>query len=92
MRFSRFCRTKKQKGARMKMTGMVMVHIVTFLLVIVGALNWGLVGLFNFNLVNVIFGFMPMLERLVYILVGVSAVVLMVTHKTDCKICSKMKM
>ena len=32
------------------------LHMVTFILVIIGALNWGLVGLFGFNLVSYIFG------------------------------------
>jgi len=66
------------------------VHIVTFLLVLVGALNWGLVGLAGLNLVHVLFGTFPMLERVIYILVGVSAVVLLITHMKDCKVCSKM--
>lgn len=64
------------------------LHMVTFTLVVVGALNWGLVGLLNFNLVNTLFGSMPVLENIVYVLVGASAVVLAATHKSDCKICS----
>lgn len=67
---------------------MKLLHIITFLLVIVGALNWGLIGLFNYNLVNIVFGSMPTLEKVVYILVGLSAVYLLVTHKGDCKICA----
>lgn len=43
-------------------------------LVIVGGLNWGLVGLFEFNLVEYLFGGIPLLESIVYVLVGVSAV------------------
>lgn len=66
------------------------LHFVVFTLVVVGAFNWGLVGLFNYNLVNALLGSLPGLEKLVYILVGVSGVVLVVTHKNDCKICSKM--
>lgn len=66
------------------------LHFVVFTLVVVGALNWGLVGLFNYNLVNALLGSLPGLEKLVYVLVGVSGVVLVVTHKNDCKICSKM--
>ncbi|MBS3157505.1 DUF378 domain-containing protein [Candidatus Woesearchaeota archaeon] len=46
---------------------------VTLVLVIVGGVNWGLVGAFNFNLVNVILGSVAWLERLVYVLVGLSA-------------------
>ena len=63
------------------------LHIATFTLVVIGALNWGLVGLFGFNLVSAILGAASGLERLVYILVGLSAVYLAVTHKNDCKIC-----
>jgi uncharacterized membrane protein YuzA (DUF378 family) len=45
-------------------------------LVIVGALNWGLVGLFRFDLVATIFGDMSALSRIVYALVGVAAIYL----------------
>jgi len=50
------------------------LNIVTLLLVIVGGLNWGLVGLFDFDLVAAIFGAGSVLARLVYILVGASAI------------------
>lgn len=43
-------------------------------LVIVGGLNWALVGLFSFDLVAAIFGDMSALSRIVYVLVGLSAV------------------
>lgn len=43
-------------------------------LVVIGAINWGLVGLLNVNLVNWLFGSWPTLERVVYILVGVGGV------------------
>lgn len=43
------------------------------LLVIIGAINWGLVGAFNFNLVSMLLG-MGLLARIVYILVGVAGV------------------
>lgn len=66
------------------------LHMVSVLLVVVGALNWGLVGLFNFNLVMYVLGSWPMVEKVVYVLVGLSAVYLLLTHKGDCKICSKM--
>ncbi|MBE0432995.1 DUF378 domain-containing protein [candidate division WOR-3 bacterium] len=44
------------------------------ILVIVGGLNWGLVGLFRFDLVAAIFGGMSIIARIVYVLVGVAAV------------------
>ena len=46
--------------------------IVTILLVI-GGLNWGLIGFFNFDLIGTVFGHMSAFTRLVYCLVGVSA-------------------
>jgi uncharacterized membrane protein YuzA (DUF378 family) len=52
---------------------MKFINILTLVLVIVGGLNWGLVGLFDFDLVATIFGAGSMLSRLVYILVGLSA-------------------
>lgn len=54
-----------------KLSGLDWLALV---LVIVGALNWGLVGLFKFDLVAAIFGDMSVLSRVVYSLVGVSAV------------------
>ena len=39
---------------------------------IIGAINWGLIGLFNFNLVDAIFGAMSIISRIIYILVGIS--------------------
>ncbi|WP_298846897.1 DUF378 domain-containing protein [Clostridium sp.] len=47
---------------------------LSFIFVLVGALNWGLLGLLNFNLVSTIFGAIPFLARFIYILVGLSAV------------------
>ena len=46
---------------------------ITLLLLIIGGLNWGLVGLFDFDLVAAIFGEMSVISRIVYVLVGVSA-------------------
>jgi len=47
---------------------------VALALVIVGGLNWALVGLFSFDLVAAIFGSMSVLSRIVYVLVGLSAI------------------
>ena len=52
---------------------MKFINILTLILLIVGGLNWGLVGLFNFDLVAALFGASSALARLVYILVGLSA-------------------
>lgn len=66
------------------------LHVIAFLLVIVGALNWGLVGLFGYNLVESLFGSMPAVVQAVYVLVGVSAVYILATHSKDCKTCAEM--
>ncbi len=47
---------------------------VALVLLIVGGLNWGLIGIFGFDLVAAIFGEMTFLSRLVYTLVGLSAI------------------
>ena len=52
---------------------------VALILVIVGGLNWGLVGAFDFNLVDALFGEMSALARIVYVLVGLSAIFLVFT-------------
>lgn len=52
---------------------MTAVDWIAMVLLIVGGINWGLVGLLNFNLVAVIFGEMTAITRVVYTLVGLSA-------------------
>ncbi|MBI1866361.1 MAG: DUF378 domain-containing protein [Candidatus Staskawiczbacteria bacterium] len=54
------------------------IDLIAVVLVIIGGLNWGLVGLVDFNLVDTVFGSMSMLSRVVYVLVGLSAVYLAV--------------
>jgi len=49
------------------------VNLLTLALVIVGGLNWGLVGAFNFDLVAALFGERSALSNIVYVLVGLSA-------------------
>lgn len=65
------------------------LHMVTYTLMAVGALNWGLIGLFKFNLVESIFASWPSLLTLIYVLVGVSAVYEFATHMPNCKLCGK---
>jgi uncharacterized protein len=48
------------------------LDIVALLLVIIGAVNWGLIGFFGFNLITVLFGDMSTFSRIVYVLVGVA--------------------
>lgn len=53
---------------------MTVLNKITLLLLIVGGLNWGLVGLANFDLVATLFGDMSPLSRIVYVMVGLSAI------------------
>ena len=66
------------------------VHMVAWILVIIGGLNWLLVGLFSTDVVALLFGGMSVLARLIYILVGLAAIYEIATHKTNCKLCSSM--
>jgi uncharacterized membrane protein YuzA (DUF378 family) len=52
------------------------LDIISLVLVIVGGLNWGLVGLFNYDLVAQIFGSVPVVKNIVYDLVGLAAIYL----------------
>lgn len=45
------------------------------IITIIGAVNWGLIGLFDFNLVDTIFGVGSLLSRIVYILVGICGLI-----------------
>jgi uncharacterized protein len=64
-------------------------HMLAGLLVLVGAINWGLIGAFEFNLVEMLLGAWPMVERIVYVLVGLSAILMVVG--CPCKKCKGMK-
>lgn len=69
------------------------LHMIAWILVIIGGLNWLLVGIggfagANWNVVNLILGSWPAVEDLVYVLVGLSAIYEIVTHKKNCRACS----
>lgn len=59
---------------------MATLHGIALVLVVVGALNWGLIGLFQFDLVAVFGGQAAPMSRVVYTLVGVSGVVVALTY------------
>lgn len=64
-----------------------MLHTVSFILLIAGGLNWLLVGAFKMDLVASIFGGYA---SIVYILVGLSAIYILLTHKGTCSACKGM--
>lgn len=59
---------------------MKVLKMLAYLLVVVGGLNWLLVGLLELNLVELLFGSVPVLVQVVYVLVGLSAVWLLVDY------------
>lgn len=63
------------------------LHMIAFVLLVVGGLNWGLTA-FGYNLVYMTLGSWPMVEMIVYVLVGLSAIYIAATHMQDCKACS----
>jgi uncharacterized membrane protein YuzA (DUF378 family) len=66
------------------------LHKVSFMLVIIGALNWGFVGLMDFNLVESLLGEYETLVQVVYMLVGLAGVNLSLSHKDLCTECANM--
>ncbi|MCG3769894.1 MAG: hypothetical protein JW384_01025 [Nitrosomonadaceae bacterium] len=64
-------------------------HKLAWVLVFIGAINWGLIGFFEYNLVNAILGSLPTIERVVYALVGLSAIFSLFCAK--CSMCKTSK-
>lgn len=59
------------KGVAMKY-----LKCIALTIAIIGAINWGLIGLFNFDLVSFIFGSIPFISKIIYILVGICGIYL----------------
>ena len=55
------------------------IDVIAAILLVVGGLNWGLVGFFNFDLVAALFGAGSIFARIIYVLVGLAAVYQIVT-------------
>jgi uncharacterized membrane protein YuzA (DUF378 family) len=64
------------------------LHTITFILLVIGGLNWLLVGLFKWDVGHIFGGMDAMLSRIIYVLVGLSAVYEIATHKSRCMACS----
>lgn len=66
------------------------LHMVTFILLVIGGLNWLLVGLFNWDVGALFGGMEAIVSRIIYVLVGLSAIYEVVTHKANCRRCTEM--
>lgn len=64
------------------------LHSVAFILLIIGGLNWLLVGLLGWDVGQLFGGQAALVSKIIYILVGLSAIYELVSHKSMCKNCS----
>lgn len=62
---------------------MYILKLIAYIFVIVGALNWGFIGFFDFDLVALIFGEMTLMSKIIYDIVGLSAVVYLLLSYRD---------
>jgi uncharacterized membrane protein YuzA (DUF378 family) len=62
----------------MQMKGLSTFFLTLF--VLLGAINWGLIGALNFNLVDTVFGSWPFALRIVYILIGFSGIIALIRY------------
>lgn len=67
---------------------MKIIHAVAFLLVIVGALNWGALALTGWEVGQLFGGMDETVSKVIYVLVALSGLYLAATHKKDCKTCA----
>lgn len=54
---------------------MRIIQKIALVLIIIGAINWGLIGLFEYNLVDSLFGAGSIVSKIIYILVGISGII-----------------
>lgn len=64
------------------------LDLIVIILLIIGGINWGLVGLFDFNLVGYIFSSIPLIAKLIYDLVGLAAIY-KIFALFQCPVCEK---
>jgi uncharacterized membrane protein YuzA (DUF378 family) len=66
------------------------IHMVTFALLIIGGLNWLAVGILNWDISALVGGMGSPIAKIIYILVGLSAIYELAMHKESCKCCEGM--
>ena len=63
------------------------LHMIAFILLIIGGLNWLLVGVIGWDIGQLFGGMDAIISKIIYVLVGLSAIYLVFTHKGTCKMC-----
>ena len=66
------------------------LHVIALVLLVIGGINWGLIGLFGIDLVKMVLSGQEMLQNIVYDLVGLSAIVIALGHQKSCRECAGM--
>lgn len=64
------------------------LHLISFILLVIGGLNWLLVGLFGWDIGQLFGGMDAVISRVIYILVGLAAIFEVLGHKKNCAACS----
>ncbi len=64
------------------------IHMITFILLAVGGLNWGLLAVTGWEIGELFGGMGAMVSKVIYILVGLSAVYEIAMHSKQCKMCN----
>lgn len=64
------------------------LHVIGFILLVVGGLNWGVLALTGWDIGQLFGGPEAVISQLIYILIGIAALVELFTHKRNCKVCS----
>lgn len=64
------------------------LHMVSFILLVIGGLNWLVLAIFNWDIGQLFGGMESAVSRVIYVLVGLAAIYELVTHKGNCKTCS----
>ena len=64
------------------------IHMITFILLVIGGLNWLLFGLFHWEIGSLVGGMDSMVATVIYVLIGLSAIYEIATHKRSCSMCS----
>lgn len=63
------------------------LHMVTFILLVIGGLNWLVFSIFNWDIGMIFGGQGALISKIIYILVGLSAIAELISHKQSCKYC-----
>lgn len=71
---------------------MKILHLIAFILLVIGGLNWLLVGLLSWDIGAIFGGQDALISSIIYVLVGLAAIFEVVAHKKNCKACGSPEM